>query len=94
MGKPYSIDLRERVIGAVEMGGMSRHEAARAFDVGVSTVITWVRRFRETGSMAPGRLAATNPRPSAASTGFFYWSGRRPVTSRCEGSWPNWASGV
>jgi transposase len=51
MAKPYSEDLRERVVGAVE-GGLSRRQAAAAFDVGISTVINWVRRFRETGSVA------------------------------------------
>jgi putative transposase len=56
MGKPYSIDLRERVVAAVETGGMSRRQAAAAFDVGISTVINWVRRLRETGSLAPGKM--------------------------------------
>jgi hypothetical protein len=28
MGRPYSIDLRERVVGAVIKGGLSRHQAA------------------------------------------------------------------
>ena len=65
MGRPYSIDLRERVIAAVETGGLSRHRAARAFDVGVSTVITWVRRFRETGSMAPGKMGGYKPKAIA-----------------------------
>ena len=49
MAKPYSQDLRDRVIAAVE-GGKSRREVARTFRVGISTVIVWVRRFRETGS--------------------------------------------
>lgn len=62
MAKPYSIDLRARVIAAVETGGLSRHQAAHAFDVGVSTVITWVRRFRETGSMAPRKMGGYKPR--------------------------------
>src|ERR1700693_5149831 len=54
MGKPYSMDLRERVVGAVETGGLSCHQAAAQFGVGVSTAIVWVRRLRETGSVAPG----------------------------------------
>jgi transposase len=29
MGRPYSLDLRERVIGAVVKGGLSCHLAAR-----------------------------------------------------------------
>ena len=51
MAGPYSQDLRERAVAAVA-GGMSRREAARLFDLGVSTVINWVRRHRETGSSA------------------------------------------
>jgi transposase len=49
MLKPYSEDLRERVVAAVE-GGLSRRQAASMFDVGISTVIRWVQRFRTTGS--------------------------------------------
>ena len=51
MGKPYSIDLRERAVAAVERDGLSRRQAARQFGVGISTVIAWVRRFRKTGSV-------------------------------------------
>jgi putative transposase len=65
MGKPYSIDLRERVVAAVETGGLSRHQAASAFAVGVSTVITWVRRYRETGSVAPGKMGGHKPKAIA-----------------------------
>ena len=55
MAKPYSVDLRERTVAAVLKGGLSRHEAAGRFGLAVSTVIKWVRRFRETGSVAPGQ---------------------------------------
>src|SRR5512135_2834509 len=51
MAKPYSEDLRERVVAAVE-GGLSRRRAAGLFALGISTVVHWVRRFRETGSVA------------------------------------------
>ena len=51
MAKPYSEDLRLRVVAAVE-GGLSRRQAAALFDVGISTVVHWVRRFRATGSIA------------------------------------------
>jgi len=57
MAKPYSTDLRERVVAAVEKAGMSRRQAALHFDVGISTVISWARRFRETGSVLPGKMA-------------------------------------
>src|ERR1019366_2855041 len=62
MGRPYSNDLRERVVAAVETGGMSRRQAASAFDVGISTVIDWVRRFRQTGSVAPGQMGGHKPK--------------------------------
>ena len=61
-GKPYSIDLRELVVGAVVTGGMSRHQAAAQFGVGISTAITWVRRFLETGSVAPKKIGGYKPK--------------------------------
>src|ERR1700751_5898052 len=62
MGKPYSIDLRERVVAAVVKGGLSCHGAAEQFGVGVNTAITWVRRLRETGSVAPGKMGGHRPK--------------------------------
>lgn len=62
MGKPYSLDLRERVVSAVEAGGLSCHQAAERFGVGVSTAINWVRRQRETGSFAPGKMGGHRPK--------------------------------
>ena len=37
MGKPYSLDLRQRVVAAVLTGGMSRNQAAQHFD-GFATI--------------------------------------------------------
>ncbi len=62
MGKPYSVDLRERVVAAVETGGLSCHRATAQFGVGVCTAINWVRRLRETGSVAPGQMGGHKPR--------------------------------
>ena len=62
MGKPYSVDLRERVVAAVETGGLSLPPAAAQFGVGVSTAINWVRRLRETGSVAPGQMGGHKPK--------------------------------
>jgi transposase len=56
MGKPYSEDLRKRVVAAVVTGGLSCNEAGKQFGVAVSTAIGWVRRQRETGSVAPGKM--------------------------------------
>ena len=62
MGKPYSNDLRKRVVAAVVQGGLSRHKAAALFGVGVSTVVIWVRRFQDTGSVAPGQMGGHKPK--------------------------------
>lgn len=62
MGKPYSMDLRERVVSAVEEDGFSRRRAAKRFGVAESTAINWVRRFRETGSAAPGQIGGFRPK--------------------------------
>jgi transposase len=51
MAKPYSDDLRARAIAIVE-GGASRHEVAALFEVSPSSVINWVRRWRDDGSSA------------------------------------------
>lgn len=56
MAKPYSMDLRERVVSAVEQDGFSRRQAAARFGVSVSTAINWLSRFRATGSVAPGQM--------------------------------------
>ena len=51
MSRPYSEDLRARAVAAVE-GGLSCHQAAAMFSVGVSSVIRWGQRKRETGTVA------------------------------------------
>jgi transposase len=51
MPKPYSIDLRGRVIEEVETGA-SRREAAERYGLSPSVVVIWVQRFEETGSVA------------------------------------------
>lgn len=62
MPKPYSMDLRERVVAAVETGGLSRRQAAAQFHVAPSTVGNWVGRVRQTGSVAPGQMGGHRPR--------------------------------
>ena len=62
MGKPYSEDLRKRVVAAVETGGLSCNAAAKQFGVAISTAIGWVRRQRQTGSVAPGKMGGHRPK--------------------------------
>jgi putative transposase len=65
MSQAYSLDLRERVVAAVEKGGLSARQAATQFGVGASTAIRWVGRLRKTGSIRPGKIGGYKPRASA-----------------------------
>ena len=51
MAKPYSLDLRERVVARV-MAGETTRAVAAAFDVSVASVVKWSQRFRATASAA------------------------------------------
>ena len=55
MTRPYSNDLRERVVFAVTGGESCRAVAAR-FGVAVSSVVKWSQRYRRTGSVAPDKM--------------------------------------
>lgn len=50
--KPYSEELRWRVVTSVE-GDMSRGEAARVFRVSIPTIKRWLRRHRAGEGLAP-----------------------------------------
>ncbi len=54
MARAYGVDLRGRVIEAIDEGMSARGAAAR-FSVGISTAINWHRQWREEGSLEPGR---------------------------------------
>jgi len=53
MAKPYSQDLRNRVIDAVRTGGMSRRAAARHYAVSESVAVKWLERVERDGSREP-----------------------------------------
>ena len=61
-GQALFQDLRERVVAAVQSGDLSCNQAAKQFGVAISTAINWVRRLRETGSIAPGKMGGHKPR--------------------------------
>ena len=54
MAKALSVDLRRRVVEAVEAGSSCRAAAAR-FGVGVSSAIRWVSRARTRGDLSPDK---------------------------------------
>ena len=51
MGKPLSMDLRERVVGAIA-GGMSRRAAATRFGVSAASAVRWAALQRDHGKAA------------------------------------------
>lgn len=55
MSKALSVDLRDRVIAAIE-GGMSCRQAAARFGVSASSAIRWRSRVRTQGDARPGPL--------------------------------------
>jgi transposase len=56
MGKAYSQDLRERVLGAID-AGMSKMKAHRLYRVSRSTIDDWLLLREQTGALValPGR---------------------------------------
>ena len=61
MARPYSSDLRERVVGSVALGRSCRATAA-LFGVSVASVVKWSQRFRTTGSAGAYRMGGHRPR--------------------------------
>ncbi len=49
MPKPYSYDLRQKVINAIELDGMTKTEAAQVFQISRNTINLWLQRKSETG---------------------------------------------
>jgi transposase len=58
--KPYSKDLRLKVLEALDRG-MPRKEVAQIFGVSMPTIKRWLKRRRETGEVDP----KPNPGPPA-----------------------------
>jgi transposase len=64
MPPPYSLDLRARVVAAVET---QTHAAVAArFAVSPSVITKWCRRVRETGTLAPRRHTGGRAKVDAA----------------------------
>jgi transposase len=61
MRKPYSQDLRDRVIDVVEKEGMSRRAAARLYKISPSTAVKWMDLYRRTDQRTPSRVRGHRP---------------------------------
>ena len=49
MSKPYSYDLRQKVIQSIQLDGMKKSEAAQIFQLSRNTIDLWLKRQAETG---------------------------------------------
>jgi transposase len=63
--KPYSKDLRVRVLAAVD-SGVPREEVAKTFSVSVPTIKRWLKRRRESGDLEPRPIPGRPPLKGAA----------------------------
>jgi transposase len=67
--KPYSKNLRLRVLAAVD-AGTPREEVAKTFSVSMPTIKRWLKRRRETGDVEPKPIPG---RPSRKGTMLKEW---------------------
>jgi transposase len=65
MARPYSVDLRERVVRAVE-NGASRRATAAKFEVSISFVVKLMQRWRRRGTVQPDRMGGAKRAALAA----------------------------
>src|SRR5918995_2310077 len=77
--RAYSMDLRERVVAAVD-GGMTQAQAAVTFGVSVNTVGRYLARRRDTGSLAPA-VQRHGPRPEKKQRLQTWLPGRRTAAA-------------
>jgi transposase len=57
----YSEDLRKKIVNAVEQRDMGQSEAAHLFDVSLSSVRHYLRKFRQGRSLSPGKGPGKRP---------------------------------
>src|ERR671932_592580 len=62
--KPYSRDLRLRVLSAVD-AGRPREEVAKTFSVSMPTIKRWLKRQRQTGDLQPKPIPGRPSRKGA-----------------------------
>jgi transposase len=60
--KAYSEDLRIKIVDAVSRRGMNNCQAARTFDVSLSTVKRYITRSRNGFSLSPGKAPGRTPK--------------------------------
>ncbi len=68
--KPYSQDLRERVLAAVQEGEHSQAHIAKQFQISRATLENWLRRQRDRGTVAALPHGGGRPRTLQACDAF------------------------
>ena len=53
MAKPYSYDLRQKVIQAITLDGLNKTEASQLFNISRNTIGLWLKRLDLTGDFQP-----------------------------------------
>jgi transposase len=53
MAKAYSLDLRQKVIDAIELDGMPKGEASQVFRISRNSIDLWFKQRAVSGSLAP-----------------------------------------
>lgn len=62
MPKPYSYDFRQKVLQAIELDGLKKHEASELFNISRNTINLWLQRQAQTGDVQalPNRPPGNN----------------------------------
>jgi transposase len=77
MAKSLSVDLRSRVVTAVDAGASCRSATAR-FGVSVSSAVRWVARDRERGDLEPDIRGAIDTLTPSDCRSYFTAAGYEP----------------
>ena len=89
MGRPYSLDLRERVVALYAQGELTQQQIADQLDLGIATVGRWVRRDRRDGTPA-AHPSGRGPAPRIGDREWAWIEGllrERPDLSMQEVAW-------
>jgi transposase-like protein len=90
MPSALSVDLRERVIAAIEAGA-SQRQAAKRFGIAAASAIRWHDHFRQEGRIAP-KASGEARQPSRRTLIGSWRCAKRTRTSSCGSCVMRWPS--
>jgi transposase len=88
--KPYSKDLRDKVLDAYDRKEGSQRALAARFGIALSTVQGWLRRRRETGAAEPRTAPGAAPKLDAAGRAEL----RAIIDAHSDGALAEWADAL